>query len=44
MNCCENVEEDAGRNPDSGGLAYEVSEGSKDCIIDLCGIFSIRNL
>lgn len=35
MNFCENLEENAERNPDSGGLAYEVSDGSKDCIIDL---------
>lgn len=39
MNYCENLEDDAGRNPDSGGLAYEVPKGSKNCIIDLCEIY-----
>lgn len=39
MNYCKNLEDDAGRNPDSGGLAYEVPKGSKNCIIDLCEIY-----
>lgn len=49
INCCRNLEDNADRDPDDEGLAYEFPEGSKDyqgCSCDIleltaCGFWSV---
>lgn len=41
ISCCRNLEDNTDRDPDDGGLAYEVSEGSKDYQGSSCDILEL---